>query len=614
MVQVLQNRFVNFKLTRRTVTIIVGVALVVLLGILAFRSLNPDRTPKASVDWSRGGRLGEAVNANPVALAVSPSADRVAAVWSRWIGDSQVLHWAQVSRAGSVLSDHDLTTNLAASRDAQILDAPDGGLYVFFTAFHNPNNERALFLLTVDRNGNPQGAPVALSQNGLELSGLAVVARGDQIQVFWAGDEKEGANLYTRAFDSAGHPLGDTVMLAAGGENPDARVDASGTLHLVWMGPTDNPNAPRPFQYATFAPNTEIRAAQNNVTITNAQGAGSDKIWGPTLGLTNKDVYVLWGVEHHSGNASGLAEAYYVSAPSGSDKFTSATRFDVPASSNLAYAPYEGSINLEQLAPLEPGRLYYNGWTQNIATPKETLDELPVVLSLNIQRGFNPVRKIGIIIFADGKPKGYAVVGETDQGVAWPSIAADAHGELFVTWFDQSATGSRNVTAYFAATTPEAKARLDQFTVEDAILTVVNTIWGMANGLALAPLALAWILPGLLWVAIFTVVRVDGDLKFWPDRIGLLIALGLYSAFKLAFLPATFTYIPFSTWAPVMPTQLALVLRVATPIVIFVFAVGAAYYLIARTNDKQLLWMYIFFVVADSVPTMLLYGPGAFGH
>ncbi len=63
-----------------------------------------------------------------------------------------------------------------------------------------------------------------------------------------------------------------------------------------------------------------------------------------------------------------------------------------------------------------------------------------------------------------------------------------------------------------------------------------------------------------------------------------------------------------------MPDLLAMILRVATPVLILMFALGLSYYLIVKTNQRQLLWMYIFFVFADIAATVALYGPSFFGQ
>jgi hypothetical protein len=614
MIHVLHQRLAHTKLPLRWVAGILIAAAVILLAPRLFSSLTPERTAKVSADWSRGLRLGEGVNGNPIALWVNSAGDRVVAVSSRWVGDEQVLQWTPLNRAGAVLDDHDLTINLRAPRQAQLLTAPNGYLHLYFTALHEVNYERALFGVSLDAAGNPRGAPVAISDAGLDVSSFAVVLRGDRAQAFWAGTEGEASNLYTRALDSSGKELGSAVLLAPRAENPDARVDQTGALHLVWMDQPPGSKALRSLYYALIPPNADLSAPPQSTRIGNGQGISSDNVWGPKLGLTSQHLYALWGIEHRSGLAAGSLEAYYVGAPLGTRDFSEPVRFGAPEDANINYAPYRGSLDIRELAPLQTGRVYFNGATLNFVTPSSQLAELPVILTLNVLRGFNPVRKISLLLFADGKPKGYAVVGQTDQGSLFPSLAADGRGDLYITWFDQGATGSRNATIYFASTTPEAKSNLDRWTPQDVVLSLINSVWGMSSGLGVIPLALAWSIPGLLFAAVFQLLRVDADMSFLPEKIAMGCAVVLYLAFKLTLLPGTFVYVPFSAWVPMMPELLAMILRVATPVLILMFALGLSYYLIVRTNQRQLLWMYIFFVFADIAATVVLYGPSFFGQ
>ncbi len=614
MIHTLQRRFANTKLPVRWAAGILIAAAIILLTPRLFPSLTPQRTAKASADWSRGLYIGEGVNGNPVALWVNSAGDRVVAVSTRWVGDQQLLHWTRLNRAGEVLGDHDVAVNLAAPRQAQLLGAPNGDLHLFFTALHGEANERELFDVLLDETGNPRRAPAAISEAGVDISGFSIVLRGDRVQAFWAGVLGQEPNLYTRALDSSGKELGPAVLLAERAENPDARVDRTGTLHLVWVDQPPGSKSLRSLYYASIPPNADLSAPPQRTRLAIPQGISSDNVWGPKIGLTTQHLYALWGIEHLSGLAAGQVEAYYVSAPLGTQGFSQAARFDAPDDANVDYAPYSGPLDIRELAPLQPGREYFNEATLNFVTPAEQLAELPVALSMNVLRGFNPVLKISLLLFADGKTKGYAVVGQTDQGSQFPSLTADRQGNLYITWFDQGATGTRNATIYFASTTPEARSNLDRWTPQDLVLILINSVWGMSSGLGVLPLAMAWSIPGLIFATIFQILRVDADMRSLPEKIAMGAAVVLYLACKLTLLPGTFVYVPFSAWVPMMPDLLATVLRIATPVLILIFALVVSYYLIVKTNQRQLLWMYLFFALADVGATVLLYGPSFLGR
>jgi hypothetical protein len=614
MIHVLRQRISETRLPVRWLFWLAVAAAALLIVPRLFPSLTPERTAQASVDWSRGTRLGEAVNSNPIALWVDRAGGRVVAVSSRWEGDEQVLHYAALDRAGDVLAEHDLTINLAAPRQAQVLAGPNGEPVLFFTALHNISNERALFQVSLDAAGNPRQAPTLVSEAGSEVAGFVAVVRGDRLQAFWSAVQGDVPSVYMRAFDPSGKVLGPVVLVAQRAEGPDARVDKAGMVHLVWVDVPPGSKSVRSLYYATIPPDADLNTAPEGTRIANAQGASSDNVWGPVLGLTTGNVYALWGIERVSGQSAGAAEAYYVSAPFGKVDFTAPSALDVPDDPKVNYGTYAGSLHLGQLAPLEPGRSYFNGAILYFVTPRVQLGELPVALSMNVLRGFNPVSKIALVLFADGRPKGYAIAGQTDQGASFPSLAADPSGDLFVTWFDQGATGTRNATVYFAATTAEAKAHLDPWTPQDVVLSLVNSVWGMTSGLGVIPLALAWGIPGLAFATIVQIIRVDGEMSLFPEKIAMGAAVAIYFVIKMTLLPGLFSYVPFSAWVPLMPALLATVLRVATPVFILIFALGASYYLIVKTGQRQLLWMYIFFAIADTVPTMLLYGPSFLGQ
>lgn len=614
MIQVLRQRLVETKFPFKWVAWAGIAAVAILLVSRLIPSLTPERTAKASADWSRGTYVGDAVNSNPIALWVNGAGDKVIAVSSRWTGDEQGLHLINFNRAGQVLSEHDLAVGLAAPRQAQLVGSSGGKLMLMFTALEQVSNERALFGVGLDEGGSLHQAPTVISETGMDVSSFAAVWRGDGIQVFWTGVHADAPSLYTRALDASGRLTGAAVLLADRAEAPAAQVDQSGTIHLAWVDEPPGSKSVRSIYYEMIPPGPELQVPSENLRIANAQGASSDNVWGPVVGLTTGNLYVLWGIERLSGQSAGGTEAYYITAPLGTREFSLPSGFDAPEDSNVVYAPYNGTIDLHQLAPLQAGRSYFNGATLNFVTPVGQFGELPVALSMNILRGFNPVHKISLILFADGKPRGYGIAGQTDQGSSYPSIAADSRGDLFVTWFDEASTGSRNATVYWAATTPEARARLDTWTFQDVVLSTLDTAWGMSSGLGVIPLALAWMIPGLMFATVVQIIRVDGEMRFLPEKIAMGVAVILYLVIKMTLLPGTFTYVPFSAWVPLLPDVLATILRLATPVLILVFALGTSYYLIVKTGQRQLLWMYIFFAIADTLPTMLLYGPSFLGR
>lgn len=614
MIRVLRHRLVETRLPMRWIIGLAIAAAVVLISTRLVPSLTPERTSQASSDWSRGTLLGEAVNSNPIALWVESADDRVVAVSSRWIGDEQVLHWMRLDRSGQILAEHDLAVKLDAPRQAQLLGAPGNNLHLFFTALQNVNNDRALFDVSLDEAGNLRQAPSTVSDAGQEVKNFAAVFRGDRFQVFWTGAQGDVPNVYARSVDVSGNPVGGTVLIAQRAENPDARVDQNGAVHLTWVDEPPGAKSVRSLYYARIPPVAELSTPVGSTRIGNGQGASSDNVFGPVLGLTRRNVYALWSIERLSGASGGEIEAFYITAPLGKAIFSDPVRFDAPDDSKIGYGPYSGSLGIHQLAPLEPGRLYYNGATLNFVTSNQQSEELPVALSMNVLRGFNPVRKIGLLVFSDGGPKGYAVVAQTDQGSTYPSLAVDGQGDLYTTWFDVSATGSRNQNFYFASTNQTAKARLDKLTLQDLVLSLINITWGMSTGLGVVPLALVWTIPGLILATVVQLVRVDGDMKFLPERIAMAAAVVLYLVIKMTLLPGTFTYVPFSSWVPIMPDLLATVLRLTMPVLILCFALAVSYFLIVKTGQRQLLWMYIFFALADIVPTMFLYGPSFFGQ
>ncbi|MDI7277219.1 MAG: hypothetical protein QME94_14685, partial [Anaerolineae bacterium] len=129
---------------------------------------------------------------------------------------------------------------------------------------------------------------------------------------------------------------------------------------------------------------------------------------------------------------------------------------------------------------------------------------------------------------------------------------------------------------------------------------------------SMLPIAIVWLFLPFVWIMLYLLVRVEGDLRQRGPRIALGVAIVLYILSKFFILPAGFMDVaPFMDRLPgaVIGTYV-----VALPMAILAVAGLVLWLHVRRREGAMLLTAYLVFGLADSLLTFLLYAPGMLGH
>jgi hypothetical protein len=127
----------------------------------------------------------------------------------------------------------------------------------------------------------------------------------------------------------------------------------------------------------------------------------------------------------------------------------------------------------------------------------------------------------------------------------------------------------------------------------------------------LIPLAGWWMVPGLLLMALYARFRHQESIAEPVAWLPLLVAVAVYLAMKLIFLPTLTTYVPFSAWLQV-PQALENPFRLGIPLIILLVAILAANKVRVNYSSSAVLF-YVALAMTDAVLTLAVYGVNYMG-
>jgi hypothetical protein len=126
-------------------------------------------------------------------------------------------------------------------------------------------------------------------------------------------------------------------------------------------------------------------------------------------------------------------------------------------------------------------------------------------------------------------------------------------------------------------------------------------------GMALLPVVgFGWILPGLLIMGIYKLIRDQETIKDPLSWVLLVISVTVYQLVKLGTLPTITTYTPFSAWLDI-PEWLSTPLRWAVPVIILLIAGYVANQVRKRHSQSSALF-YVVLTLTDAALTLAIYG------
>ncbi|MEW5985579.1 MAG: hypothetical protein AB1791_03000, partial [Chloroflexota bacterium] len=162
----------------------------------------------------------------------------------------------------------------------------------------------------------------------------------------------------------------------------------------------------------------------------------------------------------------------------------------------------------------------------------------------------------------------------------------------------------------YATTAPAARAYLDRQTFDDVANALLTGGMEGLTGVLFFPLAMGWLLPGVVVLGLYKLRRDDERVTDWLSIVLLVVAVAFYQVTKLAFLPRILTYVPFSAWLDV-PAGWSFPLRMAVPALFFLAGVGAAE-MVRRRRASTLIY-YLTLCGVDALLTLAVYGVNFLG-
>jgi len=216
-----------------------SIFLPLLLGILLLIGCRPElaRSERASDDWSRGQRLGEAIINDRVGFVADRSGQNIYAIWvARRASDSaQELRFVHVDRAGRILGERAL--EIAVNKPGQVEIVLDGDDHLHLAWVDDVGEGRRLFYAMLDSTGGllSERKPLSLPQAEVDSYAMGLGPSGN-VDLFWsARGEKEGVGLYHTRVGANGERLAENVLLQGSGFDPDAALASGATSGLAGM-------------------------------------------------------------------------------------------------------------------------------------------------------------------------------------------------------------------------------------------------------------------------------------------------------------------------------------------------------------------------------------------
>lgn len=554
------------------------------------------RGAKASADWSRGIPL-EGYSMGSVGLAVGDEDASVHLVWPVGAGEGERIHYLHLDQSGDPIVTKDLAFP-GQLRNTRLLPAGGDNTHLFWASRSSSETGWQLWHALLKSDGDLAGELTRVSFDEGEVGDYTAASdnTGGAVIAWESGNQ---ADLHLLHMNQDGEVLSGPVTLTSQGESPNLRVDPGGNIHLVWLSGTS-------FMYAEI-PLDDLRA-DSGVPVAGITIGTGDSLTGPVLGLSDGWVYVFWSILSQSGLEAGTAHTEFAAFPSGMPGSSQSKPIWILPAEEQPYIPYRGSLSLTQY--VEPPKAA-NESTDFIMHPAAMTGinpELAVAVSAQQQLRMNAQMQIVVLLFEDGKYRGYTLASKTGQISDKPVLSVDNSGNLYLGWQE----GASKQDIYYATTEPEAVAALDGLSMGDFVYAVLEGGMESLVGLAFMPfLGFGWLLPGLIVIGIWKLFKDEESVtqpSSWPV---LIIAIIIYYSIKTITLPTIATYVPFSAWIYI-PADWELPLRIGVPITIFAISLFVAHKVSVKYSDSAVLF-YVVLGLTDALLTLAIYGVNFLG-
>jgi hypothetical protein len=585
---------------KRVPSSVLVAALLLIAGLLlgGCQALSTKSDPVVS-DWSRGENAGQSALNDTLAMVVDAN-QHVYLCWVAQPANDQAyrLHLVHLDAAGVTLLDRDL--DLAVNSASAVSLAVDelGSLHLAW--IDRQEGTRSLHYAQIDRDGDLLMAPREISLAGVPVRSYDMAAIGEALELVWSSSEGAQPGLYHTRIALDGQTILESQRLRDRGYDPSMRWDGAGALLLAWQ---EVPSfGQREVYYAELAP---TRDTLDNVQRLAAFPAPSGVLSRPPcLALAEQRVYVFWSLERRGGGLTPpAADSFYVTFPAGQPQNAGETlQVQVPPVKEPLYTNMPTAYHVSQLAEATtdgfPATFVYLP-----SAASAVGSDLAVAFAVQLEGRTTQILQIVLTVWRDGAMQGYQVIGRTRSSSLKPVLVADANDDLLVSWIDTAGFGRYD--AFFASTSPAARARLNRLTLTDVGLRIMDALWGVVQAMSFLPLVIMWALAPLIVLAIYTFIHPEATFDYLLNRVMLLIGMAIYTLFKYALRSGWLLELPLPRG---LPLGMANIMLLTAPIIISGLA-GLITWLVLHRRETSLLPAFGIFVALDAAVTLLIYIP-----
>ena len=549
---------------------------------------------RPSPDFSRGMPVSDNVRGTPDML-LQEATGAVHFVWPTAADDQAHVHYLQLDEATEIVVDIDLDLPEGRQRAPRLLSAGGDNLHLFWGLRLPGSRGWELWHAQLDQSGNQVVEPSQVSPEEMRVGDYIVTQnnRGDAL-VIWEQDPAKGIWAIRV---TAGGIESDPVRLTEFGEAPGAYLEEDGTLHLTWLDE-------RNIQYASF-PDGELSQTDGQTMVSLEDFIAN--LDDPVVGVAGNWVYVLWSVFALSGLESGTGWTEYIAFPKGEPSRLAPARIWMLTDEEQPYVPYEGDYAMTVLAPAVTSPALSSDYIlePDVATGRE--NELAVAISSKQLFRLKELVQMAVLLFRDGEYDGYQMAGKTETFSMDGILQSDSAGHLYLAWRD--GTGRQLL---FASTEPGLRGELNQLGQADVLQTIVGGGLEAVVGVLFFPLSLIWFVPGGLLLVFYKLRNDDETVNDPTSRVFLVIAIILYQATKILFLPSVMSYVPFSAWLDV-PAGISTMLQIMVPILSFGLGILLAEWARRRRSDMSSPLYFFIACGVDAIITLMIYGVNFLG-
>ena len=555
-----------------------------------------EKGKKPSENWSRGINLGDTVGS--IGLVVDSTDQSTHLIWPSDGEEGIYLQYQKLSENAEIIGQQELDFP-GSLRYPRLILGENGVMHLLWSSRTSASEGWALWHTQLSNDGSTNMEPVRLSAADTDVVNYSLASdRYGGALVAW--EQGSQGEMFLLHIDPAGEIISGPHPFPNSGSSPTMRVDLADQIHLTWLGG----NA---FYYSQLPLAEPI--PMEGTPVTDVAVSSGNSLVGPELGLSDGWVYIIWSILNQTGLEAGTANTQYVSFPMGAAQRMNGRQINILPDEEQPYTGYDGSYNFYQISP--PAQAAWESSSfilhpnANDAIP--TKDFVAALAAQQLMR-VDQHLQIAAAVFRAGDFIGYSYGSKTEGISDNPVIYSDDAGDIYLAW--REGYGGRNV--YFAATAAPVMATLDHLGSGDYIGAVLQgSIEGFVS-IALTPvIGFGWMLPGLIILGLWKLVRENESLTDWASWIPLIIAITFYEFVKFTTLPTIVTYVPFSAWLAI-PLWLEPILKYGVPVLIIVIAAAVAVWVQVRVRTSTILF-YVTFTLTDALLTLAIYGVNFLG-